>query len=98
MRTCIIFYYTQFSIYEAAEPGKYAYFYVKRFDVKKVTVKTILIVYKGRITYIVYSKTVVFRKFDLFISYFVNIVAGTNVPVRSGTFVPAGINDAKKKV
>ena len=49
--------------------------------------KTILIVYKGRITHIVYSKTVVFRKFDLFISYFVNIVAGTNVPVRSGTFV-----------
>ena len=35
-------------------------------------------------------------KFYLFTLYFANIVAGTDVPVRPGTFVPASINDAKR--
>ena len=61
-------------------------------------VKTILTVYKGRFCYIVYSKTVVFRKFYLFMSYFVNIVAGTNVPVRNRYICTRRYKNAKRGV
>ena len=54
--------------------------------------KNSFIVYKGNLGYVVCRKNFVFKIFYIIIGYLVNFGGGTNVPVRPGTFVPAGIN------